>query len=109
MMFKAGAKKLIIPTFESNNIFLNYDQAAKTIDQLEFKKFQNAISSAHMQSTNKMGADPETSVVDHRFRVWEHPNLYIVDSSIFPTSVGANPMQTIYTIGKIFADMIPPK
>jgi choline dehydrogenase-like flavoprotein len=62
-----------------------------------------------MQSTNKMGADPETSVVDHRLRAWEHPNLYIVDSSIFPTSVGANPMQTIYTIGKIFADMIPPK
>ena len=26
-----------------------------------------------------------------------------MDSSIFPTSVGANPMQSIYTFAKIFA------
>jgi choline dehydrogenase-like flavoprotein len=29
-----------------------------------------------------------------------------MDSSIFPTSVGANPMQAIYTFAKIFADRI---
>jgi hypothetical protein len=33
----------------------------------------------------------------------EVPNLYVMDSSIFSTSVGANPMQSIYTFGKIFA------
>jgi choline dehydrogenase-like flavoprotein len=51
----------------------------------------------------------ESAVVSTRQRVWnvttraEIPNLYVMDSSIFPTSVGANPMQSIYTFAKIFA------
>ncbi len=36
----------------------------------------------------------------------EIPNLYVMDSSIFPTSVGANPMQAIYTFAKIFSDRL---
>jgi choline dehydrogenase-like flavoprotein len=36
----------------------------------------------------------------------EIPNLYVMDSSIFPTSVGANPMQSIYTFAKIFSDRL---
>ena len=62
-----------------------------------------------MQGTNKMGKDPETSVINHQFKVWNFSNFYIVDGSIFPTSVGANPMQSIYTMGKIFSDSIPHK
>jgi choline dehydrogenase-like flavoprotein len=38
------------------------------------------------------------------FTFGERKGLYVVDGSIFPTSVGANPMQSIYTIAKIFAD-----
>jgi choline dehydrogenase-like flavoprotein len=56
-----------------------------------------------------MGRNPELSVVDHQFRVWNYSNFFIVDGSIFSTSVGANPMQSIYTMGKIFADTIPRK
>jgi choline dehydrogenase-like flavoprotein len=29
-----------------------------------------------------------------------------MDSSIFPTSVGANPMQSIYTFARIFSDRL---
>jgi hypothetical protein len=52
----------------------------------------------------------DVAVVSTRQRVWnvltggEVPNLYVMDSSIFPTSVGANPMQSIYTFAKIFTD-----
>jgi len=28
----------------------------------------------------------------------------VVDGSVFATSIGANPMQSIYTFAKIFAD-----
>jgi choline dehydrogenase-like flavoprotein len=57
-----------------------------------------------MQGTDKMGATVENSVVGRDFHVWGTTGLYVVDGSIFPTSVGANPMQSIYTIAKIFAD-----
>jgi choline dehydrogenase-like flavoprotein len=36
--------------------------------------------------------------------VWGTQTLYVVDGSVFPTSIGANPMQSIYTFAKIFAD-----
>jgi choline dehydrogenase-like flavoprotein len=51
-----------------------------------------------------MGADPKTSVVGWDFHVWGTKSLYVVDGSVFPTSVGANPMQSIYTSAKIFSD-----
>ena len=62
------------------------------------------VTSAHMQATDKMGSAAANSVVGYDFRVWGTQNLYVVDGSIFPTSAGANPMQSIYTIAKIFAD-----
>jgi len=48
--------------------------------------------------------------VSTRQRVWnvqtgeEVPNLYVMDSSMFPTSVGANPMQSLYTFARIFSE-----
>jgi choline dehydrogenase-like flavoprotein len=57
-----------------------------------------------MQATNKMGANERNSVVSRDFRVWGAKSLYVVDGSVFPTSIGANPMQSIYTFAKIFAD-----
>jgi choline dehydrogenase-like flavoprotein len=62
------------------------------------------MSTAHLQATNKMGASPRDSVVSRDFRVWGTEGLYVVDGSVFPTSIGANPMQSIYTFAKIFAD-----
>ena len=58
----------------------------------------------HETCTAKMGRDPAASVVDCDHRVWGTDNLFVVDSSVFPTSVGANPMQSIYTLAKLFAD-----
>jgi choline dehydrogenase-like flavoprotein len=53
-----------------------------------------------------MGASASNSVVSTDFHVWGTKNLYVVDGSVFPTSIGANPMQSIYTFAKIFADRL---
>jgi choline dehydrogenase-like flavoprotein len=50
--------------------------------------------------------------VSPRFHVWDRvanreiDNLFVCDSSVFPTSVGANPMQSIYTFAKLFVDTL---
>ncbi len=117
ILFDQGAKNVFIPSVELNIysksvVFTSKDQAIKAIEKLQFIENLNFITSAHMQGSNKIGANPKTSVVSHNFRVWdgnnkrEIPNLYVVDSSVFPTSVGANPMQSIYTFAKIFVDQI---
>jgi choline dehydrogenase-like flavoprotein len=43
-----------------------------------------------------LGADPATSVVDPSLRHHEVPNLFVVDGSVFPTSLGVNPSLSIY-------------
>lgn len=123
MMFMAGAKQVIIP---SNENFLNQEnfdpmvgvyltdisQADLVEQNLEFIPNRTLLTAAHLQATNKIGLSPETGVVSTNQRVWnvltgdEIPNLYIMDSSIFPTSVGANPMQSIYTFAYIFCDRL---
>ena len=49
----------------------------------------------HMLGTCRMGADPETSVVDQWHRTWEVPNLYVCDGSSFATGGVVNPTSTV--------------
>lgn len=49
----------------------------------------------HICGTCRFGADPKTSVLDPLNRAHEVDNLYVVDSSFFPSSTGLNPSLTI--------------
>src|SRR6185437_10088609 len=115
VMFLAGAKKVYLPSTEDilHNppggelqpvVLTNIEQADRIEKNLEFIPNRTILTSAHMQATDKMGDNSNDSVVAHDFHVWGTRALYVVDGSIFPTSVGANPMQSIYTFAKIFAD-----
>lgn len=50
---------------------------------------------SHQCGTARMGHDPETSVVDTYGRSHDHPNLFVVDASILPTSAAVNPALTV--------------
>jgi choline dehydrogenase-like flavoprotein len=122
VMFKAGAKEVYLPTTENilgggagepqpetetgvqPQVLTSPDQAALVEKNLRFIANESIVTSAHMQATDKMGASPQNAVVGQDFHVWGTKGLYVVDGSVFPSSVGANPMQSIYTIAKIFAD-----
>ncbi len=52
----------------------------------------------HLFGTARMGADPQTSVVDQFGRAHDVPNLYVIDGSIFPTSAGVPPVATICAV-----------
>jgi choline dehydrogenase-like flavoprotein len=108
LMFKAGAKEVILPTFEDlgrgPGATLTDESMADEVARLKFLPGATLLTAAHLQSSAKMGRDPATSVVDCDHRVWGTDNLFVVDGSVFPTSVGANPMQSIYTLAKLFAD-----
>ena len=55
----------------------------------------NQYSAAnHIMGTCRMGVDPRASVVDVDGRAHDHPNLFIVGSSAFPTCGTANPSLT---------------
>lgn len=50
---------------------------------------------SHQCGTNRMGADPATSVVDVNLKAHDLDNLYICDASVLPTSAAVNPSLTI--------------
>ncbi len=115
IMFLVGAKEVYLPTTENilgapvdgelhATVLTRIEQADAVERSLQFIPNRTILTSAHMQATDKMGSSPEDSVVSREFRVWGTEGLYVVDGSIFPTSIGANPMQSIYTFAKIFAD-----
>ncbi len=65
------------------------------------------FSATHVFGTCRMGNDPVTSVVDARCRSHEHPNLYIADASVFPSSGGGeSPSLTIHALAVRAADGI---
>jgi choline dehydrogenase-like flavoprotein len=49
---------------------------------------------AHQAGTCRMGADPETSVLNADCRAHELDNLYVVDTSVFPSIGAVNPALT---------------
>jgi choline dehydrogenase-like flavoprotein len=51
-----------------------------------------------------MGSDPTTSVVDANLKAHDHPNLFVCDASVFVTSGGAQPSQTIMALATRLVD-----
>lgn len=62
--------------------------------------------SAHLMGGTKMGKDPATSVVDPFCRCHDISNLYICSASVFVTSGGGNPTETVMAIAARTADHI---
>ena len=113
ILLKSGAKRVVLLTYENILGRRTWRQglSIKTLKEADYfeknlKLVPNKtlLMGAHMLGANKLGVDPKTSVVDPNHQVWGVNQLYVVDASILPGSPGANPMTTIYTLAKIFAE-----
>ncbi len=60
----------------------------------------------HLMGTARMGRDPANSVVNEWGRSHDVKNLFIVDGSIFTTSAGVNPTNTIQALALYVADQM---
>ncbi len=71
------------------------DRIFEAMGALYIEHAQEHEGSGHVIGTCRMGSDPTTSVIDGEQRSHDHPNLFIVGSSTFPTSATANPTLTL--------------
>ena len=62
---------------------------------LVFVERMGIATNSHQCGTARFGADPATSVLDTNCRTHDVDNLYVVDSSFFPSSAAMNPALTI--------------
>jgi glucose dehydrogenase len=65
-----------------------------------------AYGAGHIIGTARMGRDPKTSVVDGELRSHDHPNLFVLGSSVFPTGATANPTLTIAALSLRAVDAV---
>ncbi len=60
----------------------------------------------HLMGTTKMGNDREKSVVNQYGMVHDVKNLFVIDSSAFPSGGGVNPTSTIQALALYISDSI---
>ena len=63
-------------------------------------------TNSHQCGTIRFGIDPTKSVLDPFCRSYDVPNLFVVDSSFFPSSAAVNPALTIAAQALRVADHI---
>lgn len=66
------------------------------LETLKYGALEHAMFTAHQMGGCTMGPDPATSVVGLDHRVHGMDNLFVVDGSVLPTSLGVNPSETVY-------------
>jgi long-chain-alcohol oxidase len=76
------------------------------VDRVGYGANRTYYVSFHQMGTCRMGANPQTSVVNGDGETHAVRNLYVADGSLFPTASGVNPMLTIAALGHYVAGRI---
>ncbi len=107
VLFSAGARKVINGNFAVPEVLSMSD-----LDRISREKTKPSdwiLMAFHPQGTCRMGVNPKKSVVGPTGEFHDVQNLYIADGSVFPTSLGVNPQETIWAISVRVAEAIAQK
>jgi long-chain-alcohol oxidase len=74
------------------------DTFSEAMDSAGWDSGRLALFSFHIQGTARLGGSPKSSATNPDGQVWEARNLYVMDSSSFPSASGVNPMISIEAI-----------
>lgn len=95
--FAAGAVS-VHPASSDARPYRSWDEARRGIGSLVLRSPNVYVNSTHPLGGCAMGGDPRTAVVGVDGRHHQLGNLTVLDGSVFPTSLGVNPQETIYAL-----------
>lgn len=99
LMFAAGAREVVCPVDGLPDRLRQEDLSL--IDEAAADPASYPLALSHLFGTARMSGRVNDGVVGHDFRVHGTENLYVVDSSVFPTNLGVNPQLTIMALARI--------
>jgi choline dehydrogenase-like flavoprotein len=100
----AGA--LEVSTFHEPPVRIRTERDIARIDELGVGWNRCAVFTAHQMGGASMGEDPTRAVVDSRLKHHRLSNLYVMDGSVFPTSLGVNPQISILGVSSLAASAL---
>jgi choline dehydrogenase-like flavoprotein len=98
LQFAAGAKR--VWSLHAEPVVMDSPRDIAKLDQAPWERCRVKIATAHQMGGCPMGKDPAKSVVDAKLRYHDRDNLFVVDGSVLPTSLGVNPQETIFGISR---------
>ncbi|MFZ4478972.1 MAG: GMC family oxidoreductase N-terminal domain-containing protein [Rhodoferax sp.] len=95
--FAAGARK-VRPGHIDAPHYSSWSEARQAIAVLPMRKFLVSLFTAHQMGGCAMSENVKRGVVNSGGRHHQIANLSVMDGSVFPTSIGANPQLSIYAL-----------
>ena len=95
IQFAAGAKT-VMPIHGDGAAYTSLAAARAAIGAFALDPLATPVVSAHVMGGCPLGPEPARAVVDTTGRHHHLANLHVLDGSLFPTSIGANPQLSIY-------------
>jgi choline dehydrogenase-like flavoprotein len=104
LLLASGARE--VWTLHETPVVIRSEADLERLAGAPFGPNRHTMFSAHQMGGAAMGDDPARAVVSSRGRHHQIQNLWIADSSIFPTSLGVNPQISVYGHARLFATEI---
>lgn len=104
MLYIQGAKRIyvgnvLVPDFvptmpvDQRSIWdTDFREWIKRLDSTVFNQYETKLGSAHQMASCRMGSSDAHGAVDTHGRLYECPNVHVIDTSVFPSASGSNPM-----------------
>lgn len=104
LLLRGGAAEVATGIAGVGNVETIADARAISTAPVKARDFRSMAF--HPLGTCAMGANARSGVVDFNHRVFGTQNLYVVDGSSVPTSLGVNPQVTIMSMALRAADVL---
>ena len=102
LQFSAGAAS-VRPVHQLAKGDFSWSEVREVISSLPMERFKMPLGSAHVMGGCAMGEDERLSVVNSEGQHHQLENLSVIDGSVFPTSIGANPQESVYGLAAAMA------
>ena len=104
----SGAKE--VTTLHDPPITVTSETEIHRLDAAPWEPCRVGVFTAHQMGGCRMGDDPKSSIVrSEDLRHHTIKNLHVIDGSVFPTSLGVNPQESIYGLARLMATRLAPR
>ena len=95
----AGAEE-VMPGIHGLPAVINHPSEVSLIRQAHLQASDIPLASNHVFGSMSMGADHSRHAVDPQCAVYGTDDLFVADTSVFPSSPGVNPMLTAMALAE---------